>query len=220
MGKGNQQADMTRDIREHYQDKNIADSYYNKRFLTFSGRVNHYLEKRFLAHSIQNKSINSALDVACGTGRMTKELLQLNIPKITGVDISNEMLDYARIFCNSDRIEFLQADATDLKFLANSFDMVISFRFLDHLPESDKKKAILEMVRCSRKYLVFSMANVNGITRVAQKIRKMIKKSYYEGHLINESEFLEFLNANSVKVIRRGLKMPLFSMETIYFCEV
>jgi ubiquinone/menaquinone biosynthesis C-methylase UbiE len=206
--------------KKHYQDEKIADSYYQKRFQNFSGQINHILEKKFLHDSLRKLTINSALDVACGTGRMTKELLRLDIPVVTGVDISSEMLDNARKYCNSDRTIFLQADAVNLQFEDNSQDLVISFRFLDHLPESDKKKAILEMIRCSRKYLVFSMANKNRITQIANKIRKRFNKNYYEGFLLYESDFVEFLKDNDVKVVRRRLKFPLLSMEVMYFCEV
>jgi hypothetical protein len=64
------------------------------------------------------------------------------------------------------------------------------------------------------------MANKNRITQIANKIRKRFNKNYYEGFLLYESDFVEFLKDNDVKVVRRRLKFPLLSMEVMYFCEV
>lgn len=213
---------MTYKAKEYYQNKEVADRYYDKRFRTLFGKINHFLEKSFLLNAIRKLEINSALDVACGTGRLTKELISLNIPIVYGADISQAMLDNAKRYCgNIDNRPVLKIeDATNLSFKDNSFDLVISFRFLDHLPNEEKKKAISEMIRCSKKYVVFTMANKNRWTTITQKLRDVVRKHRYEGYLSNESEILVFLESKKVKVIRRGLKVPLLSMEIMYFCEV
>lgn len=217
-GKGT----MTYNAKEHYQNKDVADGYYKKRFDNLPGKINHFLEKSFLRKAVQKLDIESALDVACGTGRLTKELVNLDIHNICGVDVSQEMLEVAKEFCGTTKIKpiFNQSDATHLPFQDNSYDLVISFRFLDHLPEPEKKKALSEMIRCSNKYIVFTMANKNNWTTSTQKIRKLLNRNYYEGYLINESDILAFLESQNVKVIQHNLKFPLFSMELMYFCEV
>jgi len=213
---------MTYKAKKHYQNKDVAENYYGKRFRSFKGRFDHFLEKSFLQRSLQSVKIKSALDVACGTGRMTKELLLLGIPSIVGSDISQEMLDNAKRYCKIDKYspEFKQGDATNLPLEDKSFDLVISFRFLDHLPEDEKRKALSEMARVSKRYLLFSMANTNFWTNLTRVLRKLIKKDSYEGYLVTESDILKFLDEQKIKVLRQKLKMPLLSMETIYFCEV
>jgi ubiquinone/menaquinone biosynthesis C-methylase UbiE len=217
----NSQVIMRYNAKYYYQDKDVAGRYYEKRFNTLPGRFNHFLEKSFLINGIRKLEIESALDVACGTGRMTRELLSLRISNICGADISQEMLDLAKIYCGDEnkRLVFKVEDATDLSFQDNSYDLIISFRFLDHLPEIEKKKALSEMIRCSKKFIVFSMANKNRWTILTQKIRKLMNRNYYEGYLINELDILAFIETQKVKVVRSRLKFPLLSMEIMYFCE-
>ncbi len=68
------------------------------------------------------------LDIACGTGELERILVN-NYPNlnITGVDISEKMLDVAKSkFPNSQKIEFLKASANSLPFPDSSFDMIVS----------------------------------------------------------------------------------------------
>jgi len=208
--------------KHYYQNEEVAARYFKKRFLTISGRLNHYLEKSFLRNLVKNIEVNTALDVACGTGRLTKELLLLKIDSVTGVDISEEMIEKAVNYCNINnaKAEFKVSDATALSFDENSFDLVISFRFFDHLPFEKKKEVLLELTRCSRKYILFTMANKNKITSFARKIRRILNKNYYEGYLSDESDILSFLDTINVKALKQKMKLPFLAMETMYFCEV
>jgi len=204
-----------------YQNKKTAGSY-NDRFLKPTEKINHYLEARFLRKMIKNCGIiNNALDVACGTGRLTFELINSGIENITGSDISEEMMEIARLTCLNDKINicFKKGDATQLPFKDNQFDLVISFRFLDHLPVMEKKKAIIEMIRVSSKYMVFTMANLNFWTKISRKIRKLFNKNYYEGNLIHETDVITLLEHYNVRIDKRKIKAPFVGMQIMYFCE-
>jgi len=204
-----------------YQNKKTAGLYDN-RFLKPTEKINHYLEATFLRKMIKKCSrVNNALDVACGTGRLTSELINFGIEDITGSDISEEMMEVSRKNCSSDKIKicFQKGDATQLPFNDNKFDLVISFRFLDHLPVEEKKKAIIEIIRVSRKYMVFTMANLNLWTKISRRIRKIFNKNYYEGSLINEKDVIELLENHNVCILKRKMKLPLLGMEIMYYCE-
>ena len=66
------------------------------------------------------------LDVATGTGDFAIDALKLNPEKITGIDISEDMLAFGRKKIErknlSGTIELLKADAEDLPFPDNHFD--------------------------------------------------------------------------------------------------
>lgn len=66
------------------------------------------------------------LDIATGTGDLAIAALRLKPGKITGVDISREMLDKGRGKLRKrglqDRIELLQGDSEQLQFADNQFD--------------------------------------------------------------------------------------------------
>jgi demethylmenaquinone methyltransferase / 2-methoxy-6-polyprenyl-1,4-benzoquinol methylase len=64
----------------------------------------------------------TALDVACGSGKLTAELVSLAGPtgKVIGLDFSPQMLEIARR--DHPGIEFLEGDALNLPFEDASFD--------------------------------------------------------------------------------------------------
>ena len=127
---------------------------------------------------------------------MTNELTKLNILDVFGTDISIEMMEVAKDFCenkNGTKLTFVKNDATKLSFNDKQFDLAITFRFLDHLPLNEKEKVIDEMARVSSKYIILTMANKNFITKVSASVRKFFSKNYFEGELVSEKRFLIFL---------------------------
>jgi demethylmenaquinone methyltransferase/2-methoxy-6-polyprenyl-1,4-benzoquinol methylase len=69
------------------------------------------------------------LDVATGTGDFAIECLRLNPDKVTGIDISNGMLEKGREKIKrlglDARISLLHADSENMPFADNSFDAVV-----------------------------------------------------------------------------------------------
>ena len=94
-------------------------------------------------------SESSLLDVGCAKGFMLHDFLEL-IPGITvsGVDVS----DYAITNAMDDvRSKVMVADAKDLPFSDNSFDVVISINTIHNLDRDDCAQALREIQRVSRK---------------------------------------------------------------------
>ena len=91
----------------------------------------------FLYNWEQIDSQSTVLDVACGTGEFERLLLDKNpTQRITGVDISEKMLDIARNKCQDyPNVEFYKASANLLPFANHSFDVVVcanSFHYFDY----------------------------------------------------------------------------------------
>ena len=97
------------------------------------------------------------LEVGVGTG-LSLPALPKNI-HITGIDLSENMLRYARKRLEKeslvDNIDLLKMDATRLEFPDNSFDRVLAAYFISTVP--DPVEVIQEMKRVCRPggYLVF-----------------------------------------------------------------
>jgi demethylmenaquinone methyltransferase/2-methoxy-6-polyprenyl-1,4-benzoquinol methylase len=66
----------------------------------------------------------SALDVACGTGKLTAALAHAVGPtgRVVGVDLSTAMIEEARRAFNIGQVEFVVGNALALPFEANGFD--------------------------------------------------------------------------------------------------
>ena len=84
------------------------------------------------------------LDVGCGTGSLTFTLPEIaNIAGVTGVDLTEPFLEFARARNADRRISFQQADARALPFEDNSFDRTFSMLVLQFIP--DAARAVAEM---------------------------------------------------------------------------
>ncbi len=90
------------------------------------------------------------LDVACGTGSFAARMLEGNPHlRITGIDLSQDMLDQARRRFNSDpRLTWLRGSAEELPVESGAFDVVTCNNAFHLMP--DQKRALLEFQRALR----------------------------------------------------------------------
>ena len=94
------------------------------------------------------------LDVACGTGFMTRHLRG----EVVGLDQSSSMIDVARR--QAPNGTFVQGDALDLPFEDDAFDRLFTSYFYCHLEEDDRRRFLAEARRVARELVV--VASVPG----------------------------------------------------------
>jgi SAM-dependent methyltransferase len=99
----------------------------------------HLARYRFAAQLAHGRRV---LDAACGEGYGTAILAGAGASGALGVDIDQPTLDHAR---EKYGLEFQRADVTELPFEDGSFELVVSFETLEHVP--DPAKAIAEFRR-------------------------------------------------------------------------
>jgi SAM-dependent methyltransferase len=123
----------------------------------------------------------SVLEIACGTGIVTRRLrdwLDSSV-RIVATDLNEAMMGYAaQKFRPEDRIEWKQADATDLPFAGQSFDAVVCQFGLMFIP--DKAKAISEACRVLKPggTFLFNVWDAVELNDLAQAAHKIIKKFF------------------------------------------
>ncbi len=88
------------------------------------------------------------LDVACGTGFLTRHLNGA----VTGLDQSDAMLEVARRQVPD--ASFVQGDALELPFPDASFDRVFTSYFYCHLEEIDRERFLAEARRVAAELVV------------------------------------------------------------------
>lgn len=97
------------------------------------------------------ENVESLLEVGCGDGRIINRL-KGKYEKICGLDISKKALDYVET-------PKVQGTLENLPFADKSFDIVICCEVLEHLPYTIYKKAVKEIERVSKEYILISVPN-------------------------------------------------------------
>lgn len=72
------------------------------------------------------------LDCGCGTGYGSAELAQA-AADVTGIDVSNDAVEYARLNYARSNTAYVTGSCLDLAFPAESFDLVVAFEVIEHL---------------------------------------------------------------------------------------
>ena len=94
------------------------------------------------------------LDVACGTGFLTRHLRG----EVVGVDASERMLEIARRQAPNARFE--QGDALSLPFEDDAFDRVFTSYFYCHLEDDQRNRFLAEASRVAPELVV--VASIRG----------------------------------------------------------
>ena len=104
-----------------------------------------------LANRISGKNYREVLELACGTGRVTRHLRK-TLPasaKLVATDLHADMIKVASDVLPNENINWQTADAQELMFPDENFDLVVCQFGLMFMP--DKMKAVSEIFRVLRK---------------------------------------------------------------------
>ena len=99
------------------------------------------------------KGLN-VLDLACGIGNSTRNLLNWGAARVVGVDISEAMLSQTRKIVTSSRATFVRADCsspTPLKLPEGPFDLVHAAWLLDYAADRQQMAAMWRMIAINLK---------------------------------------------------------------------
>jgi ubiquinone/menaquinone biosynthesis C-methylase UbiE len=129
------------------QNKNDSWSSGNQ-YEIFMGRWSNLVAGKFLTW-LDVPPDSTWLDVGCGTGALTKLILQTCKPKkIISIDLSSEFIFYAKQSINDPVVSFQVGSAEALELETNSVDAVVSGIMLNFVPQPEK--AVNEMLRVTK----------------------------------------------------------------------
>lgn len=182
-----------------------------KKDISFDNRADKYdsgfegkLSKRFYSDLIDSIEINDGdvvLDVGCGTGTILKQLS--NKVKITGygVDVSDSMLDKARIKCQN--MDFQISDCGKLPFTDCAFDVIITCLAYHHFSKQElfRKEALRTLKHggkiyiCDPRFPWLVRKCLNGIFRLS----KTQARFYNSDEIVNDFNVTGFTAENVIK---------------------
>lgn len=120
------------------------------------------------------------LDVACGAGYGTA-LIARSAERAIGFDKDSCTVDYARLHYESPACEFMVGDARDMPFLDDTFDVVVSFETIEHLPEEDHEKFLEQVKRVLDPNGIFILSTPNRqVYNLSKKQENKFHKKEYD----------------------------------------
>lgn len=128
----------TSQLRYNWTDSDVYEA--------FMGRWSEHLASPFLARVNLDPGAH-VLDVACGTGVLTKALAEAGA-RVIGVDASEGYLEGARLRRSHPNIAYEHGDVRQMRFDNNVFDAAVSTLALDVVP--DVERVVAEMKRVTR----------------------------------------------------------------------
>ncbi len=130
------------------------------------------------------------LDAACGVGYGSK-ILADQATHVTGVDIDEATITYAKEYYQSENIEYLVNDIEKISAEAEVFDVAISFETLEHLSKKKQDNFLHEIKRVLKK---------NGILIISTPDKKNYSEEFnfhnkFHKNEFHHDEFVRFLQS-------------------------
>ncbi len=115
----------------------------------YVGRWSRLVAREFLSW-LAVPEASQWLDVGCGTGALSQTILQITNPtSVTGIDRSEDYVNFAKGHIQDSRAQFSVGDAEVLTAGSGKFDAAVSGLVLNFIPHPERTAA--EMIRVTRK---------------------------------------------------------------------
>lgn len=152
--------------------------------------VQKYEAKRM--QSMIGFSGGKVLEIGCGQGTGTILIEKLFHPdEITAIDLDPKMIERAKKKVKCHNITFLQASVTKLPFEDNTFDAVVDFGILHHIP--DWPTALIELYRVLKPNGKFILEDLSKETFSLPLLGWIMKKTldHPYNHMFGRKEFMD-----------------------------
>jgi ubiquinone/menaquinone biosynthesis C-methylase UbiE len=195
---------MTWNPQTAYQDSGVASSYDAARFTSWSGRKGHARERSSFVRALARaQGVRTALDVPCGTGRMTSVLLERGLSTV-GLDISLQMIAQAerKVRGQGTARGLVRGSILQMPFRARAFDVVTCVRLFGHFAAGPRVAMLREMARVSREYVVVQYFCETAVTRLKRWVRRQVLRTYEGvGHPLVRTQIDEELRASGLQIV-------------------
>jgi trans-aconitate methyltransferase len=177
-----------------------AEEYHNHSSAQFQAAIQ-------LLKNIELKGNEQILDVGCGDGKITASIAS-RVPEgsVLGIDLSSEMIGFARNFFSSDRYFNLRFDVLDAQKLdyREQFDILFSSFALQWLPDLDSflKRAYTSLKPSGHLVITIPLGISSALEEAIDEIVSLSEWApyYYQfspnWHFITDGKFEQLLISN------------------------
>jgi SAM-dependent methyltransferase len=192
--------------RDRFSDHNVAEKYPDRY------RDDHPRDRRekqtvlsMLPHNSKNAR---TLDSPCGTGRLTRLLIEQQYTSIHCADISPAMINQTRNNCRAGNpgaeLNFAVADIMKTSYATKAFDLIVCNRLFHHFTERETRlKALRELHRICNGHLLVSFYNRFSLSAAYKTAhRALIGRKAADRIPIPMKQFVSELNQAGFNVCR------------------
>jgi demethylmenaquinone methyltransferase/2-methoxy-6-polyprenyl-1,4-benzoquinol methylase len=145
-------------MKDYYDQRadEYDDWYLGRGLFTERDRPGWEEERERLEQVVAELPAARTLDVACGTGFLTRHLAG----DVVALDASTRMLEQTRRQASG--VTLVQGDALELPFPDAAFDRVFTGHFYGHLGEPDRQRFLAEAGRVARELVVVDSSGADS----------------------------------------------------------
>jgi ubiquinone/menaquinone biosynthesis C-methylase UbiE len=148
---------------------------YDKWFETPIGALVRRYESQLLIEFLKPEAGEVILDVGCGTGVFTRDILSCG-PRVIGLDISSPMLLRANQKAKGYLFQGVVGDMISLPLAGECFDRVFSMTALEFI--EDGQAAVRELFRVTKKRGTIVATTLNSLSPWAARRKQKAKKGH------------------------------------------
>jgi 2-polyprenyl-3-methyl-5-hydroxy-6-metoxy-1,4-benzoquinol methylase len=162
--------------------------------------ITELVEKRFLAG-------RNILDIGCGFGWFVNYALNQKPKKITGLDSSKEALKIAKRLKGP--VDFVVGTATLLPFKNNTFDTIVSWEVIEHIPKNTESLMFSEIYRVLKpgSYFFCSTQHANFFSTILDPAWWLIGHRHYRTKTLHN-----LVESSGLKVKKVYVKGSIFAI--------
>jgi SAM-dependent methyltransferase len=161
------------EIQRAYAGERTAARYVRDRFSSPLYQLIHEKQVRAVQQVIDRTRPQSALEVAPGPGRITRDVRPTG--RLVCLEYNEGMIEHGRAACGG-RVQWVRGNAFELPFAAGEFELAYSFRFVRHFHLPDRRRLYDGIRRVLRPGGYFVMDAVNE--RVSGPLRRRDPAGY------------------------------------------
>lgn len=188
-----------------------VQEWFDKWSKTYDEYLPHFpVYKKIVEIIIENANITKGakvLDIGIGTGNIALSIFSRTPCKITGVDISDEMMSIAKVKAKEmgAKLNELINSSADKMELNGAFDLATAAFSIHHLKEKEKLESFGRIFKSLKKGGRFILADltlaVDGDIRSEERLKGIVEKWKYELQYA-----LKYIGPEAVEMALSGLK--------------
>lgn len=165
----------------------------------------HSLKMKAFKKLVNHQQFDKILDIGCAGGTLTNKISQI-FPQsyISGVDVYSDAIEFAKK--KYPHIKFIKADAHNLPFKSNFFDLVICYETIEHVDKPEQVLIEIRKVLSKKGVAIITMDSGNLLFRITWWFWEKTKGRVWSGahlHPFHHRELEEVIKKAGFKIQKK-----------------